>query len=248
MTFGATPGVERGCGHRVVSGIYGELGLGPGGRPVEDFLMDPPVPVDHLTSLSSIGVTLMERDGVTHVLDWIGEAHYPNVADFMEEVRRFGLSRRLPRSIDFSLLTPETRILCVHRRAWISNPEDYRPRVRERIRTDPASYFCPKKLREHVHGTKDVPCAGLWWEDITGGEEVPLVDETGDPRLVSRRMPSFEYQGLRAAEDVTPSYRPAIFASFPMSRIVVVVDPDNYSPDPFVTACCSSLTVEEVDS
>ncbi len=42
MDFGAIP-VERGCGTREEDGLYWELGMGPGGRPLIDFLLDPPL-------------------------------------------------------------------------------------------------------------------------------------------------------------------------------------------------------------
>ena len=36
--------VERGCGRRK-TGLYVEVGVGPGGRPIHDFVCDPPVPI-----------------------------------------------------------------------------------------------------------------------------------------------------------------------------------------------------------
>ena len=35
----------RGCGDRTPGGLYIESGLGPGGVPLEHFLVDPPLPV-----------------------------------------------------------------------------------------------------------------------------------------------------------------------------------------------------------
>ena len=75
------------------------------------FLLDFPEDGKTALGLSPIGVQLVERDGVWHILDWIGSEHYPNVADFLEEVRRFGLSRRLAKTVDFSKLTERSKIL-----------------------------------------------------------------------------------------------------------------------------------------
>lgn len=45
------------------------------------FLCDPPVLVDDW-HLSPVGVQLIERNGITHIIDWVGSMYYPNVADF----------------------------------------------------------------------------------------------------------------------------------------------------------------------
>jgi len=215
--------VERGCGVRQQGAIYGECGLSPWGRPLEAFLMDPPVPVDgDALGLSPVGVTLIDDavTGATHVLDWVGESSYQNIADFLEEVRRFGLSRRLPRTIDFSRLDSRSRIMLVHRKAIVVDVTPY---------TADWGDSCPRSLPEHAHLDKTATlCAGIWWEDITGG--VPyLVDDARhllDPRGVTRTLPSFQYSGRQAPKGVIPTYAPGIFASFPLSRLVVIADPD----------------------
>jgi hypothetical protein len=221
MVMAAIPG-ERGCGQRKCGGIYGECGLSPWGKPLEDFLMDPPVAVDPTDlGISPIGVTLIDdpATGATHILDWVGEEHYPNVCDALEEVRRFGLSRRLSRTLDFGRLDANSRILLVHRRALI---------------TDVAAYVvdwrrsCPKAVPEHA----DPPhapslCAGIWWEDVGGGQKAaPQDGQPADARRVRRAMPSFSYVARSAPLGATPAYAPAIFASFPLSRLVVVRDPE----------------------
>lgn len=119
--------VPRGCGPaRDEGGIYAEVGLSPVGLPLSFFLVDPPIPVSCAAlGLTPVGVTLIEREGVTHVLDWVGSTHYPNVADFVEETLLFGLSRRLPQTLDFARLGPLSRIILVHGRAHIDNAWQY---------------------------------------------------------------------------------------------------------------------------
>ncbi len=136
MSINAIP-VARGCAPRKSGGVYFECGFSPSGQPVEHFLCDPPVLVDDW-HLSPVGVQLIERNGVTHIVDWVGSMHYPNVADFIEEVRRFGLSRRLSSKLDFSRITPQTRILLVHQRAYVDNFEEYQ------------TWSCPKHLPGHA--------------------------------------------------------------------------------------------------
>jgi hypothetical protein len=95
-----TSGARRGCGYRQPGGAYFAIPLGPGGHPVEEFLIDPPILIDaERLGAASVGVTLIKRDGITHVLDIVGREHYPTVAEFVDEARRMGVSRRAPRSI-----------------------------------------------------------------------------------------------------------------------------------------------------
>lgn len=119
----STPGVQRGCGSRKQGGIYLEVATGPGGLPLDHFITDPPQP---FTTDVKIGVTLVDRtepDGVvvTHVIDWIGTEHYPFAADFIEEGRRFGFSRRVAPSIEFHRLSARSRLLVVHARGLVTN-------------------------------------------------------------------------------------------------------------------------------
>lgn len=221
MTGTAIP-VERGCGRRKQGGIYGECGLHPWGSPLEAFLMDPPVPVDPAAlGISPIGVTLIDDPATdaTHILDWVGEEHYPNVCDVLEEVRRFGLSRRLPRTLDYSRLDARSRILLVHRRALITDLSGYTVDWRRP---------CPKALAEHADPPHAASlCAGIWWEDVTGGASVETpAGPLADPRHIRRTMPSFTYVARTTPPGVTPAYAPAIFASFPLSRLVIVRDPE----------------------
>src|SRR5205823_11234312 len=121
-----TSGARRGCGYRQPGGAYFAIPLGPGGRPIEEFLIDPPIVIDPARlGLASVGVTLIERDGVTHVLDIVGREHYPTVAAFIDEARRLGVSRRAPRTIDFSRITPASRLLLAHAHADIANAAEF---------------------------------------------------------------------------------------------------------------------------
>jgi len=82
---GAIPG-PRGCGKtRVRGGVYAEVGTGPGGRPIEEFLFDPPILIPAGFNVPNRGVLLTERNGVWHVVDRVGNEFYPCPADFVEE-------------------------------------------------------------------------------------------------------------------------------------------------------------------
>ena len=110
-----TSGATRGCGKRKQGGLYLCCGLGPGGRPIEEFVIDPPIPWEngHFQ-----GAEIRQRaDGIYDVLLWVGEEFYPFVPDFVEEARRLGISKKVSPDIDFSMMTPyQSRIILVHPR------------------------------------------------------------------------------------------------------------------------------------
>lgn len=221
----------RGCGDsRNAGGIYIECPLSPFGMPLEHFLVDPPIPVnaDEL-GLSPIGVKFIERNGVWHVMDWVGSVHYPNVSDFVEEVRRLGLSRRIASNSDFGKLTSESRILLVHSRAFIKNHQDYynsEPPVEELEGLVPYPE-CPKHLEQHNRPTEQM-CARLWYQDVEGGTLVTedVNDTQARRRCVTRKMPSFDYHALQKPEGLESQYQTAIFASMPISNLAVIRDPE----------------------
>lgn len=206
----------RGCGDRVAGGIYLETHTSPIGRPIEDFLIDPPRPLDAAAlGLSPIGIKLIEIDGVWHVLDWVGEVHYPNVADFVEETRRLGLSRRAPRTLDFSKLTSASRIVLAHPRAYIVQA----PRYLEHV-----DLVCPLALDGHTSrelAVAEYPqrmCAGLWWYDLDHRSDV----EPGS--LMRRELPSFTYEGHARPAGIEATYHLAAFLSLPIHNLAVIDD------------------------
>lgn len=214
----------RGCGNsRVAGGLYAELPLGPGGRPVEDFLICPPRLLNFDVPVR--GQLPVEINGTLHLVDWIGSEFYPNVADFVEEVRYMGLSRRIapvlatsrddskPASFVLEKLTRDSRILCVHAHAWLHNYEHYAP----------FDFLCPRHHESHPHNTP--MCGGVWWWDVTGGEPAPVPEHVcvvASERLVERSMPSFRYYARTRPDGVEPVYSPAIFAAFPIARFALV--------------------------
>ena len=164
-----------------------------------------------------------DPSGATHILDWVGERYYPHVADFIEEVRRMGMSRRLPRTLDFSRLDPRSRVILIHARAWIDNAADYFAAMGQ---WPPAAWDCPKKLPEHLR--EDNPpnmCAGLWWWDVPADRAIPDQPAVGDFALGWRDMPSFSYLARHSAR-LKGAYRPAAFAALPITRLAVIRDDD----------------------
>jgi hypothetical protein len=215
--------VLRGCGVRRQAGIYAECPTSPDGRPIEDFLVDPPQPIQAAAlGVTPRGVKLVEVFGACQVIDWVGAEYYPNVADYVEEVRRLGASRRLAGNLDFSRLTARSRLVLVHQRAFIENFDEYYRAT---------GWACPKERDAHspVNGGRlnAVParmCAGLWWQDV-----VPQAgdDYDSDPgRRVRRHMPSFSYEAYTYPDGVIPRRSVAVFMRLPISRLVVVRSDD----------------------
>lgn len=114
---------RRGCGTRIVGGVYLETRVTERGLPVAHYLFDPPLVEGEIGEPSWFhphrSPFTFVRDNVTHLVVWVGEQFYPSVWDFIEEVRAIGSSRRVPRTFDFSQLTVQSRMFFVHPHAQV---------------------------------------------------------------------------------------------------------------------------------
>ncbi len=196
---------ERACGRRIKGAVYAETRLGDRGTPLEFFIVDPPRPVDLATlGLTAVGVKLVDVDGVWHIFDVVGQEYYPYPADYIEETRRKGASRRLPANLDFAKLSPESRLLLIHQKAIITNYDQY---------PQPPVVLCPKGLVEHQSAPLPSMCAGLWWHDLPESE---------------RRLPGgVEYHGFSRPAGVTPVYQHGVFLTLPITNLAVIKGGEN---------------------
>jgi hypothetical protein len=220
------PSPRRACGERKPGGIYIEVGLG-GSLTIEQAMFDPPLPADGVIlelpggeyvtadALGARGQVVARIPGhdAWHVWDVVGRRDYPYPADFLEEVRTEGLSRRSPRGLRFDLLGAESRIFLLHEQGWFENPHDYYAALPE--------FRCPRQIA-HALGE---PCAGLWWCDIAEGDSQPVAGLTfqGQParkRTIGRRT----YRCAARPEGIAPRYARAVIASFRIWRLAVVQD------------------------
>lgn len=130
MSNHASVGVSRGCGSvRTPGGVYVECGLfasSDNTRILEHFLFDPPLAIPPgLDLVNKPQLWTDSATGLTHLLIWVGAEHYPYVADYIEETRRFGASRKLSPTLDFSRLTPgKSRMMLAHPRCLNTAWED----------------------------------------------------------------------------------------------------------------------------
>lgn len=240
-------GFSRGCGVREPGGIYFEAAkCTPAGRQqglcrsVWSFLFDPPLPLGDV-EIPDRGVLIMERpdgSGVHDVWDRVGESGYPNVADMVEEIKYFGLSRRASKSLDFSLLSTESIIFLIHPRAILLNHDDLYDYLISEVEETPHhahEFKCPCGRVAHQHlprvGSTDDPigyqrqmCAGLWWECVTKAE--PVYDLAAPRRSCTRQSGSLTYAARHLPHGFKPQYAPGIFARFPIGNLAVINDPE----------------------
>lgn len=248
QTSAAIP-IKRGCGTRKKGGIYAECGLDPVmGAPVETFLIDPPMELG--IAIPPRGVLLTTVQNVPVLVDHVGSAFYPNVADFVEEVRVAGVSRRLPLDLDYGALTPETMLLLTHEKACIANASDL-----------PKPWSCAKRREEHEQPDYELTCSWHWWHDVVGGRALSAEEQaqcpdlarkyvrvTSRPCWVEREMPSFKYRAHAWAGDEPPRYREAAFMMVGLSRLVVIRDPQEGTHERALElASKGKLKVEVVD-
>lgn len=212
--------MKRQCGYRKKGGVYLTVPTSEDGAPIEYFLVDPPQPVKlDALGIAPRGVHLVEKEGVWHVFDVVGQDSYPNVCDVIEEARWLGVSRRCELA-DYSRLTKESRLVLIHQRAYIKNFAEYPKHFSEQEMDD---FRCPRKL--HLIGGLDEMCVGLWRHDVVEGVER---DEAGSRNRTSRRLEcGAQYPCYGQPVEVTPEYQYAIFAILPIGQIEVIEDPDD---------------------
>jgi hypothetical protein len=139
LDFPKADPVPRGCGEREPGGVYAESGLSPKGRPLEEFLFDPPLPIPEgldlinkpqlwQRMLASGELALDEEElPIFDLLIWVGEEHYKYCPDYLEETRRWGSSRRLNPNLDLSLLSRSSRMILAHPHVLNMRWQEQRP-------------------------------------------------------------------------------------------------------------------------
>lgn len=197
--------MSRGCGERVEDGLYLTVEMSPDGQPVEFFLVDPAVEWRGPTTLRS-PMFIEDRLGVTHLVLGVGATYYPFVPDFVEEVRRLGVSKRVPRTFEAARLSKDSKFLLMHPRSI--------PGFAYK-----ASCTCPKNNREPHE------CVGCLWS-LSTLKNFDQVHELGESRESSEespvcivKTPSCYYDTVKPQEPTAfvDNYAAGVFLAFPMS-------------------------------
>ncbi len=208
---------RRGCGTRVNHGLYLVTTPSPSGRPVEDFLIDPPVLIDKDPFRSP---ELYLKEGVHHILDWVGAEYYPYVPDFIEEVKTMGISRRIPKIFPTDKLTKGSMFLFVHSRTlidWIDRVKNVMKELKDSMEI--LSYSCPKQLSEHQPA--DQFCIGMLYPLVSLDKKY----DNNSNLVVKRDFVDIYYNIRNLRELVSRSeitYKPAIFGAFPITGVEYV--------------------------
>jgi hypothetical protein len=215
--------VQRGCGSRKEGGVYLESGLVAGGRPIEEFLFDPPLDETSLPAewmKPSRTPQLFERDGVHHVVIWVGEDFYPNVFDFVEETRVAGASRRVPRTFDFSKLTSASRMYFVHAHALVDG---------DVLVTSSLSCQCPKRMHAQPHEDmiETRRCLGLAKYLPTRDVHDYTTSDVPAGRYRTRTLPcGHAYELPETPSGIELQTKPAMFMMLPLTGIACVTKSD----------------------
>jgi hypothetical protein len=221
------PTNERGCGTRVRGALY--LASPPVLTEVLDLVMatldpmippaaawpywvDPPVQIDmRALRLPDVGVHWFQRDGVWHLIDWVGIGHYPCVADFVAEALAMGVSRRIAWRTDFTRLTEESRYLLVHRRGYLADWERFMATPAER-----RAWYCPAPMAmalDHRDGVSG-PCATHFWWDGPMDDRADV--NSGRGNMTRRRLPNGMWYYIHVNLHSDFDAQPGIFASLPI--------------------------------
>lgn len=214
-------------------------------RPGTPILLDPPIKMnvtamnDHNQRvfdseyLIEAGHTFLMRDGdINHIVQWISRSQYANVADFIEEARDCGVSAFVDQQM-LERVQAGSKMFFMHTSGWIENFRDYRtapPPGNGEL--NPSVYTCPAGHR--VHRSGDAMCSGLYWEDITGGNDV--ISAGANVRSVQRTLACGKtYEGMKRPTivrreggralppaQVRALYKPAIFAAMMIQDVVYV--------------------------
>jgi hypothetical protein len=239
--------VERGCGDREPGGVYAECGLSSYGYPLEDFLIDPPLPIpDGLDlvnkpqlwqRLSTTGEPILDAQDhpIFDLLIWVGAEHYEYCPDFIEEVRRYGASRRLNPNLDLSLLSAASRMILAHPKVINTTWQEQRPpqgcgkHIQEHTLSDTDAILDVDEIEwdeEERHGEDALshrgPCLFKVWELISAEAAETMITREGEEHpLCLRRIGSttYSYHPTGEAED---GLVPGFFAALPITGFALI--------------------------
>lgn len=191
------------------------------------------------------------KETVTHVFDIVGQEYYPNVADFIEEARRMGVSRRLELEDkrQYARLTPRSRLFLLHGKAVIENGSARYNKMSQVELMRMYRAGCPQDRHTLTAATKQnkwLPigdstlkpaCSCLHWHVIEQGESLHADGFT------QRNLKAGAYRGYSIPDKFTPKFSLGIFAVFPLVALHVI-DPDGSYKEKTKRAEASTIDVE----
>jgi hypothetical protein len=206
MSDKSITGIIRGCGKRVPGGLYVCSGQSPYGSPIEDFIIDPPLPYETGPFRAPV---VFEKEGKNHLILWVGSEYYPHCSDFVEEVRHYGVSKRIPNNFPVEKLERGSMLFLVHPMAIIRE-HSYMP----------LPEYCPKLKPEHLE-TIDEYCLG---HSYTIAEPNAGINQ--------RKLGDTTYTVFpQTMAEVSYDFQPGIFLRVPVTHFDHVMDKGKVNPD-----------------
>jgi hypothetical protein len=172
---------------------------------MEEFIIDPPEAYEGEKFRVPI---IFEKNGKNHLLFWVGKEFYPFPSDFIEEVRHFGASKRVPVEFPIQKLSVGSLMFFVHSLAIIKNHAVL-----------PPPPLCPKRLKSHL--SNETYCLGHSYQVAPANAEG------------KRRVGDTVYDVKPVTPDTPLEFAPGIFLRLPITDIDHVVYKDG-KPDPRV--------------
>lgn len=205
--------------------------------PIERFLNCPPWKVNlNDLGLSQQGMRIIERTdmfgvgtGIYDLWDYIGHTSYPYATDFIEEARRFGTSRLIPKTVlesaEFKLLTPDTsEHIFVHDRALLTlESAEKLYKNRHQLQSCPAN----NPRHENMNVDDLEPCMAFDWECVETISSAKTKREWWVP-MPRIENPTFAYRAAAALESWNIQFDgSAAFMFLPLTRaeLEVIEDP-----------------------
>lgn len=218
---------KAGCGLRVKGGTYlvSDMQKYLEKYPFTYFLFDPPIVINPAEwGVAPIGVSYIFNDGYWHILDWVGESHYPNPSDILEEAFLHNGSALVPLENEMEKLTPgKSRRLLIHAKGYVTNSSIIKKQKME-LENIQDCFLQEKDYRRSMHLDKndDSMCASLHWQNVTGSK----AKERG---LILRNIGDTTYTAVSPDPNWQLEYLPAIIGWLPIDEIHLVEDTDQQS-------------------
>ncbi|MBU1621875.1 MAG: hypothetical protein KKF27_21910 [Gammaproteobacteria bacterium] len=242
-------------------------GLAENGVPVESFVVDPPIAWDDEFFR---GIRLRERhvegEVIFDAMMFVGAQNYAYPPDFVEEVRRLGMSKRVPISSVLQKLQPhKSRIYLIHNRCIF--PDGYK--LHGVHRSAYPKIERPHIRGEHMHGLfrseEDEQCTFSLWDisSLYSGKNrsiEPLYDEgnlVGD--AVKIKLAGISY-GVMKPEEIGGQkvhetglgpmmvFTPGIFMAIPFTHFEYVNKEEKSIPNKVANKLGANIAFTEVTS
>lgn len=222
--------VIRGCGTRFEGAVYIVCDAKMYPKPLEHYLVDTPVTLSSLgLRLQHLGVQMIEdKQGVYHIVDCVGKGFYPSPVHFYAEVLHHGASRKIHTdAIDWSKLTKKSRLLVVHEHAYIANHSEYYDAICDTDGNMPLDWDCMKGRADHNNTKPSTMCVNLLWADTDPNDATQAhVGTKWGLSCLERKIANGEiFETCERPSIVSPTYKPAIYMSLPISKVEIIFDP-----------------------